>query len=163
MVAPKKLQKISSEELAEVYLYEIITNNELAPKISLTFSDKQKKEDYDYLCRLSRLALVLMATMDEAYSNPKFALVQDNLETQIFDDLAEEKAEELTKQLRRVMTDLKDLLKPKEKNKELTWAKTWLSRIGWEITNPADLLQISCYWMDLYVVLVKSFNDYQII
>jgi len=77
-----------------------------------------------------------MAVMNEEQTNPKALVFREILESRVF-GAHNKKSEALLEQVRGAMSDLQALLFPKDSRKELSWAMSWLSKVGIDVINPA--------------------------
>ena len=153
--------KAPPDEIADSFLSEFVENDNLAPSIELDLTPEQQ-QCYRSKCKIYRLALVLMALMNDEHENPAVLQVRQSIETKVF-HLPDEHSCPLLQHVQSAMTDLQALLGPNDNRRELSWARAWFEAIGVDATNPADLVLFSCSWMDDYVAATKSLREFRIL
>jgi len=157
---PKKT-RASAIDVADAFLSEIVADDESAPRteIELSFEEKRK---YLSRCKIYRLAMVLVALLNEEKSTPETRNVRREIEARIL-TLPEEQADALQQQVREAMADLKALLSPEGKSREMSCARSWFQRIGVDAANPVELTLFAVSWFHRYEAVVQSIRDFKIV
>jgi hypothetical protein len=109
--------------------------------------------------RLYQFSSILLAVLKEARSKPAFVAVQDYLEQLFFPPTAQQGMDILL-DVRGAMKDLSELLTPQERHPQMLWARNWLAGVGVDETNPASLALFALNWMDYYIMVTKSLEEF---
>ena len=152
-------KKVPSAELAQVVLDEFVENATMnvQPRRGLLIPD-EKEAHFEAKMRLYRLALVLIAVMNEEQKNPNFLKVKESLEALVFPETQEE-VRLLLLELRSAMKHLSELLFPPDKAKWMSWSRTWLQDINIQETNPITLHLFALWWMEHYIATAKAIRE----
>ncbi len=156
--------KMPADALADLLLSEIVENEadglerDMEHDLELT---SQQKQAYHSKCKLYRLAMVLVAVVAEQSRTPGALRLQESIEHQVFGQRNVE-SERVLVEVNGAMSDVQRLLQSGAHKEELSWAMSWLSEIGVDRFNPADLLMVSAGWMIEYSCIVKSLRGFKI-
>jgi hypothetical protein len=159
---PESSQKaqLTADEMSEIYISEYILNDKVCPILD-AISDEQR-DDFLIKCKLYRVALLFMVLMNEEKKTPKLLSVRIEIEKRFF---SEQNAVSnlFLEHLRGAMCELQALIFPKKSRKELSWAKSCLDAVGITDLNPAHYCQFAINWMDQYIMIRKSLDDFEIL
>ena len=149
--------EIAPKDLGEILISEYIANDILCPRLQLDISVEQRN-NYLTMCKIYRIALVLIVMMNEEHNNPKVLSVRESVEGRLF-HRQNGKTLAFLDQVRGAMSDLGNLISSQGSKKELSWAISWLSSLGIDSSNPADLTLFAVNWMDQSVAIAKFLRE----
>jgi len=152
--------KLSAEDIAALLLSEIVVRDEDCPELEMELTEEQRN-DYLARCKLHRLAMVLMVIVAEGKSNPKALLLREAVERRVFGELNADSVA-LLEQVQAAMANLRVLLFPEGPPKELSWSRSWLSEIGIDAIDPADLTVFAIHWQLQYSGITKILRGFRI-
>ena len=158
-VKPEVLAETLLTELLQRHHCDIPAEVSVPPELISAIEDK---------IRLYQFTSILLAVITITQAKPEFLPVQEHLERLFFPPTAQQGVG-LLLDVRGAIKDLGELLDVTEENgtrsfskagKSMSWARNWLARVGIDECNPATLSLFALNWMDYYIVVTKSLNDF---
>jgi hypothetical protein len=172
----KRKKKVGSEAVAKE-LFEAFINDEKQcpkhPSIDSAYLSKFEQKMFLY-----RFALVIMVLLSMEEKEPGFARVIPIVESYIYPPSPTEEALLYVKQTRNAMQDLNALITRQDRPTvmeliggeidpkrgvnqmpEFSFAWAWLHDIGIDESNPANFTLFAYWWMQAYVMVVRTVKD----
>ena len=119
-------------------------------------------------CRDAKQQLTAQRETRPDQSEPDVLRVQEHFERLFFPPTPQE-GFDILMDVRGAMKDLRELLTIKDEDrsdssskagKSMLWARNWLACVGVDEYNPATLALFALNWMDYYIAITQSLQDF---